>query len=334
MPLLSWGDFWTLAADARRRGRGRADDARRGRRRRAVRAAVLPAGRPPARRAPAPGGCARLRAAGRRRTPSASSRRRDGRARWRWPGALPYRLHDALRRPFAAREAPRWLRPRAVRDLVRSDDPLAWKRLRRAALVGRRRARGRMRDRAGRRVRAPASAGGPRRSAGPPSAAGPRSGAARAAPAAAGHASIAASPGRCCARAWRGCFPTRSGCGPGRRRFESLIVDCLTRARRGGRAASADRPPRRARRLRRARRPPACPVRHRSRAARQSLPMDVAGLATDHCRVLAASPGPAPRSSARAPGVPEPGERRHPVPASLVRFSTLTAPARPLSYAL
>lgn len=45
-------------------------------------------------------------------------------------GALPYRLHNALRAPFAAREAPAWLRPPAVRDLVASDDPLAWKRLR------------------------------------------------------------------------------------------------------------------------------------------------------------------------------------------------------------
>lgn len=44
-------------------------------------------------------------------------------------GALPYRLHDAVRAPFANREAPGWLRRRAVRDLVESDDPLAWKRL-------------------------------------------------------------------------------------------------------------------------------------------------------------------------------------------------------------
>lgn len=44
-------------------------------------------------------------------------------------GALPYRLHKTLRRPFVGREAPRWLRPEAARDLLDSDDPLAWKRL-------------------------------------------------------------------------------------------------------------------------------------------------------------------------------------------------------------
>ena len=44
-------------------------------------------------------------------------------------GALPYRLHGILRRPFASRDAPGWLRPEATRDLLDSDDPLAWKRL-------------------------------------------------------------------------------------------------------------------------------------------------------------------------------------------------------------
>jgi asparagine synthetase B (glutamine-hydrolysing) len=44
-------------------------------------------------------------------------------------GALPYGLHKLLRRPFAARKHPDWLRPQAVRDLVESNDPLAWKRL-------------------------------------------------------------------------------------------------------------------------------------------------------------------------------------------------------------
>jgi hypothetical protein len=44
-------------------------------------------------------------------------------------GALPYGAHRLLRRPFAAREAPTWLGPRASRDLIDSDDPLAWKRL-------------------------------------------------------------------------------------------------------------------------------------------------------------------------------------------------------------
>jgi asparagine synthase (glutamine-hydrolysing) len=44
-------------------------------------------------------------------------------------GALPYRLHEILRRPFAGRDAPGWLRPEVTRDLLDSDDPLAWKRL-------------------------------------------------------------------------------------------------------------------------------------------------------------------------------------------------------------
>ena len=44
-------------------------------------------------------------------------------------GALPYRLHEILRGPFAGRDAPGWLRPEVTRDLLDSDDPLAWKRL-------------------------------------------------------------------------------------------------------------------------------------------------------------------------------------------------------------
>jgi asparagine synthase (glutamine-hydrolysing) len=44
-------------------------------------------------------------------------------------GALPYRLHDSLQRPFATRGTPAWLRPWVARGLVGSDDPLAWKRL-------------------------------------------------------------------------------------------------------------------------------------------------------------------------------------------------------------
>jgi asparagine synthase (glutamine-hydrolysing) len=44
-------------------------------------------------------------------------------------GALPCRLHELLRRPFAARDAPGWLRCRTRRDLLASEDPLAWKRL-------------------------------------------------------------------------------------------------------------------------------------------------------------------------------------------------------------
>lgn len=44
-------------------------------------------------------------------------------------GALPYRLHEIMRRPFAGRGAPGWLRPEVTRDLLDCEDPLAWKRL-------------------------------------------------------------------------------------------------------------------------------------------------------------------------------------------------------------
>jgi hypothetical protein len=44
-------------------------------------------------------------------------------------GALPHGLERVLRAPFAGRAAPAWLRPHASRDLIESDDPLAWKRL-------------------------------------------------------------------------------------------------------------------------------------------------------------------------------------------------------------
>jgi asparagine synthase (glutamine-hydrolysing) len=44
-------------------------------------------------------------------------------------GALPYGLHEPLRRSTAGRGSPAWLRRAAVRDLRASEDPLAWKRL-------------------------------------------------------------------------------------------------------------------------------------------------------------------------------------------------------------
>jgi asparagine synthase (glutamine-hydrolysing) len=44
-------------------------------------------------------------------------------------GALPYRLHELARRPFARRDAPSWLRPQLARELLDSEDPLAWKRM-------------------------------------------------------------------------------------------------------------------------------------------------------------------------------------------------------------
>ncbi|MHB8242952.1 MAG: asparagine synthetase B family protein [Solirubrobacteraceae bacterium] len=44
-------------------------------------------------------------------------------------GALPYRLHRLLQAPRARRDLSAWLRPRVARELLRSDDPLRWKRL-------------------------------------------------------------------------------------------------------------------------------------------------------------------------------------------------------------
>jgi asparagine synthase (glutamine-hydrolysing) len=44
-------------------------------------------------------------------------------------GAVPYRLHDLRRKAVVERTAPAWLSRRARRDLVASDDPFAWKRL-------------------------------------------------------------------------------------------------------------------------------------------------------------------------------------------------------------
>lgn len=44
-------------------------------------------------------------------------------------GALPYWLHNAVHMPFAGREVPSWFLRETARNLVESDDPLAWKRL-------------------------------------------------------------------------------------------------------------------------------------------------------------------------------------------------------------
>jgi asparagine synthase (glutamine-hydrolysing) len=43
-------------------------------------------------------------------------------------GALPYPLHDALRRGLAARGHPPWLRAQTLSAVLASEDPLAWKR--------------------------------------------------------------------------------------------------------------------------------------------------------------------------------------------------------------
>jgi asparagine synthase (glutamine-hydrolysing) len=44
-------------------------------------------------------------------------------------GALPYGMHNAVQPPLIKREAPRWLLRGTLRDLASSDDPVAWKRL-------------------------------------------------------------------------------------------------------------------------------------------------------------------------------------------------------------
>ncbi len=128
MPLLGWGDFWTLALMRAAAAEGvrtmldgdggdelfgprsylMADRLRAGHPREALALArELPgAGERPPRRAVA--AIVRSQALA---------------------GALPYRLHGALRAPLQRREAPGWLRPQAVGELVASDDPLAWKRL-------------------------------------------------------------------------------------------------------------------------------------------------------------------------------------------------------------
>ncbi len=127
-PPAAWGDFWTLpllrvaASDGvlvalggdggdelfAARGYLLADDVRRGRLR-AAHAHSL-----------------ELPGAGER-----PSRRQVARvlARFGLAGAAPYRLHDALSRPFATRRLPPWLRRGAARAVAQTDDPLAWKRL-------------------------------------------------------------------------------------------------------------------------------------------------------------------------------------------------------------
>jgi asparagine synthase (glutamine-hydrolysing) len=128
MPLLGWGDFWTLALMRAAAAQGVATmlDGDGGDELFGVRSHLLAdrlrAGHP------------RQALALARELPGAGDRppRREVAAVFRslaLAGALPHRLHGALRAPLARREAPDWLRPQAVRDLVDTDDPLAWKRL-------------------------------------------------------------------------------------------------------------------------------------------------------------------------------------------------------------
>jgi asparagine synthase (glutamine-hydrolysing) len=128
MPLLGWGDFWTLALmrGAVAEGVGTmldgdggdelfgprtyllADRLRAGHPLEALRLALeLPGGGPhvPRREVAKVFGSEAL------------------------VGAVPYRLHDLRRKAVAERTAPAWLSRQAVEDLVTSDDPFAWKRL-------------------------------------------------------------------------------------------------------------------------------------------------------------------------------------------------------------
>ncbi len=127
VPLLGWGDFWTLPLlrAARAEGAHAVLDGDGGDELFGPRADLLAdrlrAGHP-------------LRALEvARRLPGAAagpSRREVARMFASLAlGAVPPALHGRLQRPFARRELPSWLLPRAARDLVASDDPFAWKRL-------------------------------------------------------------------------------------------------------------------------------------------------------------------------------------------------------------
>jgi asparagine synthase (glutamine-hydrolysing) len=124
LPLLSWGDFWALpllraaaAAGVRVTLGGDGGDELFGARLYLL-ADRLRAGHP-------------LQSVGLARELPGAARRDVARivAAVAVAGALPYRLHKLLRAPFARRDAPDWLRPQVARDLLDSEDPLAWKRM-------------------------------------------------------------------------------------------------------------------------------------------------------------------------------------------------------------
>ncbi len=128
MPLLSWGDFWALplllaaaAAGVRVTLGGDGGDELFGARAYLL-ADRLRAGHPLqsvalARELPGAGDRPARREVAKMVTDFAIA------------GALPYRLHKLVRRPFARRAASGWLRPEVVRNLLDSEDPLAWKRM-------------------------------------------------------------------------------------------------------------------------------------------------------------------------------------------------------------
>ncbi len=95
---------------------------------------------------------------------------------WALTGAVPYMLHNALRRPFAAGRAPDWMRRETVLRFGRIRRPVCLEAPGRSALVGSHRAWPHPRGRGDRHLRAPAPTGRARRPGGPPSAVRPGSG--------------------------------------------------------------------------------------------------------------------------------------------------------------
>lgn len=128
MPLVGWGDFWILPLlrAARAEGVGTMLDGDGGDElfgpRQYLIADRLRAGRP--RSALAVAG--ELPGAG----PHVPRRQVAAMVRsFGLVGALPHGLHRLATGRLARRQAPSWLRPSALRELIDSDDPAAWKRL-------------------------------------------------------------------------------------------------------------------------------------------------------------------------------------------------------------
>ncbi len=216
LPLLSWGDFWTLpllraAASGGVQvmlGGDGGDELF------AVRAYLLADRLLAARPRQALALAHQLPGAGQRPSRRELARVASALA---LGGALPYRAHELLRRRLEPRSLPDWLTRQAARAVCESADPHAWKRLSGPALVGPRRPRARPRGRGDGSVRAAPPSRGARRAGGPPPAARPGPGRARAAPATSEHASIAIATARPYAPRWRDCSRTLCAYAPARR---------------------------------------------------------------------------------------------------------------------